>query len=153
MYLDVWSTVNLALYRPAYQSSTLHYMYQFSTVASLAVDGNTDQTFDHRSCTHTNDGDLNPWFAVDLGSEMRVHHVVLYNRLDYGGKSITTLFQTQTFLKEIRHQSYFYRSRNSMLLLGRGLSWCKRRPETITRHSKCEVTKNCAQYVHLEVFS
>ncbi|XP_078665811.1 uncharacterized protein LOC144908150 [Branchiostoma floridae x Branchiostoma belcheri] len=68
--------VNLALKKPAAQPSTEH-----GGVAELAVDGNTDGTFNAGSCTHTN-YQSNPWWRVDLGSSQAIGSVVVFNRQD-----------------------------------------------------------------------
>jgi len=60
-------TVNVALQRPAVQSST------FGTdVASLAVDSKMNT----RSCTNSSP---EPWFSVDLGTAMDVSRVCVTN--------------------------------------------------------------------------
>eukprot|EP00058_Branchiostoma_floridae_P005553 XP_002591041.1 hypothetical protein BRAFLDRAFT_69406 [Branchiostoma floridae] len=66
--------VNLALSRPAAQSSTFG-----GLSAGLAVDGNTDGTLGGGSCTHTNQ-DTNPWWHVDLGTAQAIGSVVVFNR-------------------------------------------------------------------------
>ena len=69
--------VNIALKKPAKQSSTA-----FDGPARLAVDGNTNgHYFDAKSTTHT-DGEDNPWWEVDLGSELPVAHIQIHNRTD-----------------------------------------------------------------------
>ena len=46
-----------------------------------AVDGNTNPHISASSCTHTiENGDSNPWWAVDLESSQTVRTVTLYNR-------------------------------------------------------------------------
>jgi hypothetical protein len=55
--------------------------------ASLAVDGNTNGDYHaSKSVTHTAVED-NPWWQVDLGAEMPVERVVVWNRTD-GGDTI-----------------------------------------------------------------
>ena len=70
------STTNLALGRPATQSSD----YQ-ANPASRAVDGNTDGVLASGSTSHTLN---NPqeWWQVDLGGQRRVDLVQLWNRSD-----------------------------------------------------------------------
>jgi len=70
---------NLALHRPATQSSVLP-KYSFLE-AALAVDGNRDGNFFHRSVTSTN-LETNPWWQVDLGSSRTIGSIVIANRTD-----------------------------------------------------------------------
>ena len=82
---------NIALYKPAMQSST--YVWDgCDVIAAWAVDGNADPVFEnyHCSCTHKT---YEPWWAVDLGSRYTVLKVCLTNRQNpiYGkgnGKAI-----------------------------------------------------------------
>eukprot|EP01052_Picozoa_sp_SAG31_P019754 SAG31_NODE_1454_length_8278_cov_7.030688_7_plen_861_part_00 len=49
----------------------------------LAVDGTTNGFyFEQHSCTHSDDGEPNPWWQVDLGSMQTVGFVDVYNRVD-----------------------------------------------------------------------
>ncbi|MEM7128145.1 MAG: SdrD B-like domain-containing protein [Chloroflexota bacterium] len=65
---------NVALNKPASQSST------FSTsTANLAVDGNTDGNWGNGSVTHTN-ADNQAWWEVDLGSNIYIENIFLWNR-------------------------------------------------------------------------
>lgn len=76
--VEAYSTIgstNLALGRPATQSSTLY------TTAAAAVDGNTDGFFGNGSVTHTSNT-LQPWWQVDLGSVQTVGSIKLWNRTD-----------------------------------------------------------------------
>jgi hypothetical protein len=68
---------NVALGRTATQSSNL----ESTSVAALAVDGNTDGSFFDGSVTHTN-LDANAWWQVDLGSSATVNSIVIWNRTD-----------------------------------------------------------------------
>jgi len=71
--------INIALKKPAKQSSTA-----FDGPARLAVDGNTDgDYFKTKSTTHTN-GEQNPWWEVDLGSQLPVSRIHIHNRTDGG---------------------------------------------------------------------
>ncbi|KAI0232115.1 hypothetical protein LSAT2_017547 [Lamellibrachia satsuma] len=70
------ATLNLALNKPAYQSST-----DWHGNAARAVDGNASGIYRHRSCTHTTFKQMNPWWAVDLGCEHLVTHVQISNRI------------------------------------------------------------------------
>jgi glucose/arabinose dehydrogenase/azurin/lysophospholipase L1-like esterase len=68
---------NIALKCKASQSSTA-----YGGDAQRAVDGNTAGDFGAGSCTHTNEGEPNPWWEVDLGKELPIDSVVLWNRTD-----------------------------------------------------------------------
>jgi parallel beta-helix repeat protein len=70
------SYINLALHRPASQSSS-----QFGTTGAEAVDGNTNGNFSTGSVTHT-DYQSQSWWQVDLGRNCSIDRVVLYNRTD-----------------------------------------------------------------------
>ncbi|CAH1256177.1 TECPR2 [Branchiostoma lanceolatum] len=69
-------TTNIALNRPAAQSSTA-----YGGAAGRAVDGNDNPMWAGKSCTHTT-GENNPWWRVDLGSSRSVGRVVVTNRKD-----------------------------------------------------------------------
>jgi Domain of unknown function (DUF1929)/F5/8 type C domain/Glyoxal oxidase N-terminus len=76
--VEAYSTIgssNLALGRPATQSSTLF------TTAAAAVDGNTDGSFGNGSVTHTS-STSQPWWQVDLGSVQTIGSIKLWNRTD-----------------------------------------------------------------------
>jgi len=68
---------NLALARAATQSGS----YLPATVAGLAVDGNTDGSYDNGSVSHTNFVP-NAWWQVDLGASATINSVVIWNRTD-----------------------------------------------------------------------
>jgi len=76
-YIEVKPAVNLALGKVATQSST----YIGSAVATRAVDGDTNGSYNRNSVSHT-DNDLNAWWQVDLGAQNDIHNIVLGNRLD-----------------------------------------------------------------------
>jgi hypothetical protein len=78
---------NLALGRPAMQSSTLA-GYGSTPAAGSAVDGNTDGSFFDGSVTHTN-LDNNAWWQVDLGTSATISSVVIYNRTDCCGSRLS----------------------------------------------------------------
>ncbi|WP_406387322.1 discoidin domain-containing protein [Streptomyces sp. NBC_00887] len=71
---------NMALNRPATQSSTHH----LGSSADRAVDGKADGIFFAGSVTHTSDTPLdnNPWWQVDLGTSQTVGQIKLWNRTD-----------------------------------------------------------------------
>jgi endoglucanase Acf2/chitodextrinase len=68
--------VNLALGRPATQSST-----GYGGDAGKAVDGNTDGRYANGSVTHTY-GSTQPWWQVDLGQASVITSVNVFNRTD-----------------------------------------------------------------------
>ncbi|HSH95003.1 MAG TPA: DUF1553 domain-containing protein [Roseimicrobium sp.] len=70
---------NVARGGKASQSST-----DYDGAAALAIDGNTDGNyFNAKSTTHTKTEE-NPWWELDLGSELPLDHVVVWNRTDGG---------------------------------------------------------------------
>ncbi|VVH64055.1 hypothetical protein BSPWISOX_2548 [uncultured Gammaproteobacteria bacterium] len=73
-------TTNLALGKPATQSSTYLY-HSIVPVAGYAVDGNTDGYFLNKSTTHTY-YEQGAWWQVDLGSEKNIKQIIIYNRTD-----------------------------------------------------------------------
>jgi hypothetical protein len=74
---------NVALKGTAKQSST-----DFGGDAKRAIDGNTNGDYNANSVCHTGLED-NPWWEVNLGQEMPVEKVVLWNRTD-GGDGISS---------------------------------------------------------------
>ncbi|WP_319956155.1 alpha-L-fucosidase [Micromonospora yasonensis] len=70
---------NLALNKPAVQSSTYPSLGGVSFSASNAVDGDTDGL--HLNLSHTNN-DQSAWWQVDLGSSQPVGQVAVWNRAD-----------------------------------------------------------------------
>jgi hypothetical protein len=76
------TATNISQGKPATQSSTLP-GYP-TAIASSAVDGNTDGTFNDGSVTATN-ADPNAWWQVDLGASATVSSVVVWNRTDCCG--------------------------------------------------------------------
>ena len=69
------SLENLALGAFAEQSST-----DFDGIASRAVDGNTDGSFNRGSVTHTVINTQQPWWQADLGGLNSIDNIVLHNR-------------------------------------------------------------------------
>ena len=82
--VQVWSHgTNVALRQPARQSST-----GYLGDASRAVDGNTDGNYGRsQSVSHTGD-EPSPWWEVDLGRELPVDEVVVWNRTDGGSDQL-----------------------------------------------------------------
>jgi hypothetical protein len=76
---SAWSQTNLALRKPATQSST----YSAAYPASLCVDGNRDGEFCHT------DSEPNPWWQVDLQGNFALSEIVVYNRAGYEARSNT----------------------------------------------------------------
>ena len=72
----VVAQVNLALGRPASQSSTYG-----TYVASKAVDG---ESVDELSCSITGIGDYQPWWKVELANVSWITHVEITNKRDSG---------------------------------------------------------------------
>jgi len=73
---------NLALNKPATQIDT-----GYGGVASRAVDGNTESSFGHESCTHTNKKQ-DPWWKVDLQKTASISRVIVWNRSDCCGSRL-----------------------------------------------------------------
>ena len=67
--------LNVALNQPVAQSTTA-----FGGVASRAVDGNTNGSFNAGSVTHTVVNSNNPWWRVDLGATHNVSQINIFNR-------------------------------------------------------------------------
>jgi hypothetical protein len=67
---------NIALYKPARQSSTFEAGH-----ANRALDGNTSGDWWKRTVTHTNETE-NPWWEVDLLQEYDISAITIYNRTD-----------------------------------------------------------------------
>jgi putative heme-binding domain-containing protein len=68
---------NVARQGKATQSSTA-----YDGQASRAIDGNTSGKFGAGGQTHTGENTANPWWEVDLGSELPIESIVIYNRTD-----------------------------------------------------------------------
>jgi hypothetical protein len=81
------TAANVALGKPASQSSTFTADYP----ASRAVDGNTDGNDWNRSINHTN-SEVNPWWQVDLGSTTAINTITLWNRTDCCSDRLTNFF-------------------------------------------------------------
>jgi hypothetical protein len=75
------AAANLALGKQAWQSSN----WDDISVASKAVDGNTNTNWYGYSCCGTAPDDKDPWWAVDLSATYYVQEVVLFNRADCCG--------------------------------------------------------------------
>ncbi|EJK72342.1 hypothetical protein THAOC_06137, partial [Thalassiosira oceanica] len=75
----VENAVNLALHKPAWQSSTVA-----GGDASRAVDGDTNGNYTGNSVTHTeNNPSVPPEWWVDLQFPSVIREIIVYNRVDY----------------------------------------------------------------------
>ena len=70
---------NVALKGNAVQSST-----EWDGAARRAIDGNTDGSWGNRSVTHSDENVPFPAWEVDLGSEVSIEKIVIWNRTDAG---------------------------------------------------------------------
>lgn len=77
---EVVISVNLALYKPTYQTSTYP-----GGDSSKAVDGRVDTYWGAKSCTATTSADTHPWWRVDLGGISTITDLNLVNRGDGWG--------------------------------------------------------------------
>jgi putative heme-binding domain-containing protein len=68
---------NVAREGKATQSSTAH-----GGVASRAIDGNSSGQFGAGGQTHTPENQPNPWWELDLGAEMPIESITIFNRTD-----------------------------------------------------------------------
>jgi putative heme-binding domain-containing protein len=50
--------------------------------ASKAIDGNTSGAYANGGQTHSQEGARNPWWEVDLGADLRIDSILIYNRTD-----------------------------------------------------------------------
>jgi len=100
--------INMALNKPAVQCST----YQ-NVGPNLAVDGNQGTL----SCTL---GQVHPWWAVDLGTQYDVSHVIVMNDLNVGaGKLSTNLpYQRTVAQSAVTEYSKFHRDYSHFLHIG-----------------------------------
>ena len=69
--------VNLARQGTATQSSV-----EWGGVPEFAIDGNTDGVMDHHSVSHTHRDTTNPWWQLDLKSEVSLNTIIIWNRTD-----------------------------------------------------------------------
>lgn len=77
---------NVALKGTARQSSTA-----YSGDAGRAIDGKTDGTYASNSQTHTNEDENNPWWEVDLGGNLPIESIAIWNRSENGGVFVKRL--------------------------------------------------------------
>lgn len=79
--------VNVALGRPATQSSTFTDPWAGIMWPNRSVDGNFNTNIYYGSCSNTSDPPGGPnWWMVDLGQPLHLTHVVITNRdeVDFG---------------------------------------------------------------------
>ena len=81
---------NVAVFKQTNQSSVL-YNELHAHAPSLATDGNVNQDATLGGCAHTDDGDFDPWWTVDLGRVYLIGRIVIYGRTDCCGKYIFTM--------------------------------------------------------------
>ncbi|XP_056418941.1 uncharacterized protein LOC130360477 [Hyla sarda] len=77
------SNRNIALQGRATQST----IYSGTTAAINAIDGNLNSNFNHGSCSCTN-GQVSPWWRVDLLRPYKVSHIIVTNRGDCCGERL-----------------------------------------------------------------
>jgi len=68
---------NVARQGKASQKSTAN-----GGTAAKAIDGNKSGSFSKGGQSHTAEGQVDPWWEVDLGVEVPIHSVIVYNRTD-----------------------------------------------------------------------
>ena len=68
---------NVARQGKATQSSTAN-----GGAASKAIDGNKSGKYGDGGQTHTEENSTNPWWEVDLGVEVPIDSIVVWNRTD-----------------------------------------------------------------------
>ena len=76
LLLSLSAPYNLALRRPASQSTTAH-----GGLASRANDGNKDNIYNQGSCSHTREENY-PWWKVDLGGVYKISGVNITSRIN-----------------------------------------------------------------------
>ncbi|XP_046557693.1 fucolectin-1-like [Haliotis rubra] len=69
---------NLALNKPTSSSTSAH-------LKGRAIDGNRDSTFLNHSCFQSQDGDMQPYWMVDLQSDFVLEYLTITNRGDCCG--------------------------------------------------------------------
>lgn len=77
---------NVARHGQARQSSTAH-----NGVAKRAIDGNKDGVYSKGGQTHTDAGKPNPWWEIDLGREVSIELIRIWNRTEANGKYVDRL--------------------------------------------------------------
>jgi serine/threonine protein kinase len=65
-----------------YQGTATQSSEEWGGTADLAIDGNTDGVFDHKSVTHTQGNQSDPRWQLDLGRELMLNEIIIWNRTD-----------------------------------------------------------------------
>ncbi|XP_065943028.1 fucolectin-like [Magallana gigas] len=92
------SVSNLALHKPAKQSSTFIWAEAgLNYSANLAVDGNNGTDFVVDRCASTEGGDTNPWWRLDLQAVYSIRSVRIFNRgMDEWGQDVSDRLRNVT---------------------------------------------------------
>lgn len=89
-YFSFFCTDNTAVGHQAWASSNFPYDPGYpcpiGSQPGYAVDGNRAYAYLHCSCWVTVNVDANPWWAVDIGSKIRVYGVNVTSRDDGNGQ-------------------------------------------------------------------
>ena len=75
--------MNIALNKSSMQSTTYTAANSWPStwaVSSVANDGDRSNIFGEGKCTHTNTGQADQWWTVDLGSSVVIDTITIYNR-------------------------------------------------------------------------
>ncbi len=92
---------NVARQGKATQSSTSN-----GGDASKAIDGNKSGKFGDGGQTHSAEGENNPWWEVDLGAQVPIQSIVIYNRTDDGlGKRLNN-YTVKVLTKDHKTEVY-----------------------------------------------
>ena len=106
---------NVALHKPARQSSTYHYNGLYF-IAALAVDGDNSPTLfrNHCSCTSPT---YEPWWAVDLQNRYTLLNISLTNR-DINGTLVRFIDETDHISKciHVLHETHWYNFPTAILM-------------------------------------
>lgn len=66
----------------AYQGTATQSSDEWGGSPERAIDGNTDGIFENKSVSHTRGNDVNPRWQLDLGRELTLNTIVIWNRTD-----------------------------------------------------------------------
>lgn len=101
---------NLVLSGTATQSSTFTWGTVGASEASRAIDGNANGDWYQKSVTHTDVGDPDPWWQVELSETSALSRIVLWNRTDCCWSNRLSNFRVAVldeFQAEVFGQTYF----------------------------------------------
>jgi putative heme-binding domain-containing protein len=98
---------NVARDGRAQQSSTA-----YGARASRAIDGNVSGVFGDGGQTHTDEGDPEPWWEVDLGREVPIEAIVVRNRSEAEGRYADRLEGFALRILDEGRKEVFARERN-----------------------------------------